>query len=154
MDYINKMKRFFLEEHGGVLVEGAIAGSVSLIIFTMLMDLLIAMSVASSVEYATSRASRTMSLTRSLPAATESARQAVLPFAKTCINVQAHWWPTISGVDPRSTTGGVAFTGMAPYAASLARIQVSCTWNWLTPQSWLVFNSGISLRRISGVGLE
>ena len=150
------LRRFLAREGGSVAVESAIIlGAFMLIVFGTV-DLMLAFFVSASLENAADAAGNALSLTRDPVSAQIAAQNTLVGFAQKCLDpVDIITWNELSGADFLAGQGGApTVDGIIAPQAVVARIELRCTWGFLTPVMAQAVGADVALSAWTVVPLE
>lgn len=139
---------------GGEILEGVVAGCVAMLLILGILDIGIAYTLTVNIDNATARAGQVMQATHDTNSAIQAGQTAMVPFATSCLSMQAWSWPKISGTNIGQLQTGTPFVGTAPAGTEMVALRASCTWGWLTPVMRIIAGPSVTFTRVTGVPLE
>lgn len=126
-------KNFRKSKKGSVIFESAIILSVFLLLVFGIFDLLASFSVASSLDKAVHSGGRHLAVKRNYTDLQTDIKEYLLPFSRDCISdIDMRIYTDLDGVDFQDNSFGTLMTSV-PANAIAARLDVACSWDFITP---------------------
>lgn len=133
--------------HGGSVVEGSLAIGVFVTLLLGVLDIGMALLAAQGVHRAADAGAAALASGASESVARTKAVAAIPGFLQGCVGISIRGWPTVAAAhfeDPGASMGA---------GTRVVRLDVTCTWGWLTPGVRLVAGPTATFRSVAGAVL-